>query len=91
MSGLIGSIFGMLVSIPAVAVMKAVFVYYFEKRTGRRLVAEDGVFFKGTPPEGETIDPLADVTAPHPDATAAMARLEQRRARAHKARLRRKR
>ena len=46
------------VAIPAVAVAKAVFVYYFEKRTGRQLVAEDGVFFKGTPSEGDQVDPL---------------------------------
>lgn len=82
MSGLVGSIFGMLVSIPAVAVMKSVFVYYFEKRTGRQLVSEDGVFFKGTPPEGDAVDPLADVTAPHPDVSAAMARIEERKAHA---------
>lgn len=79
MSGVVGSIFGMLVSIPAVAVTKALFVYYFEKRTGRQIVAEDGVFFKGAPPEGEGVDPLADVTAPHPDVSAAMARIEVRK------------
>lgn len=69
MSGLFGSLVGMLASIPAVAVLKACFVYYFEKKTGRRLVAEDGVFFKGVPNEGETPDPMADATSPHPDAT----------------------
>lgn len=79
MSGLIGSVFGMLVAIPAVAVAKAVFVYYFEKRTGRQLVAEDGVFFKGTPSEGDAVDPLADVTAPHPDVTASMERIQARK------------
>ena len=35
MSGFTGSLVGMLASIPAVAVAKSVFVYYFEKRTGR--------------------------------------------------------
>ena len=49
MGGLPGSLVGMLASIPAVAVAKSVFVYYFEKRTGRRLVSKDGVFFLGTP------------------------------------------
>ena len=49
MGGLTGSVVGMLASIPAVAVFKSVFVYYFEKNTGRQIVAEDGVFFKGTP------------------------------------------
>ena len=66
MGGLSGSLVGMLLSIPAVAVMKSVFVYYFEKRTGRRLVAPDGVLFKGTAPEGDQIDPIADATAPQP-------------------------
>ena len=90
MSGVVGSIFGMLVSIPAVAVAKALFVYYFEKRTGRQIVAEDGVFFKGTPPDGEGVDPLADVTAPHPDVTAAMARIEERKEKARHWRRRRR-
>ena len=56
----------MLASIPAVAVAKSVFVYYFEKRTGRRIVAKDGVFFKGTPTEkeGMLVDPLADMSSP---------------------------
>ncbi len=79
MSGFTGSVFGMLVAIPAVAVAKAVFVYYFEKRTGRQLVSEDGVFFKGTPSEGDAVDPLADVTAPHPDVTASMERIQARK------------
>ena len=68
MGELPGSLIGMLASIPFVAVAKAVFVYYFEKRTGRRLVAEDGVFLQGTP--GEDVNPFHDATSPHPDATA---------------------
>ena len=64
MSGLLGSLVGMLASIPLVAVAKSVFVYYFEKRTGRHLVAEDGVFFKGTPANAEEVNPIADATAP---------------------------
>ena len=72
-SGFGGSLVGMLLSIPAVAVAKSVFVYYFEKRTGRRIVAEDGVLFKGASRDGAAPDPLADATAPHP-AAAAIAR-----------------
>lgn len=68
MGQLPGSLIGMLASIPLVAVAKAVFVYYFEKRTGRRLVAEDGVFFQGT--TGDGVNPFNDATSPHPDATA---------------------
>ncbi|WP_172136890.1 AI-2E family transporter [Adlercreutzia sp. ZJ473] len=76
MSGLLGALVGMLASIPAVAVVKACFVYYFEKRTGRCLVAEDGVFFKGTPAEGDVPDPMADATSPHPGSTASFLPVE---------------
>lgn len=69
MGGLPGSLVGMLASIPAVAVAKSVFVYYFEKQTGRQLVAEDGVFFQGTPRSDGSLDPIADATSPHPDAS----------------------
>lgn len=71
MSGLTGSLVGMLASIPAVAVMKSVFVYYFEKHTGRRIVSPDGVFFKGMPAEGDSIDPIADATSMQPPVTSA--------------------
>ncbi len=77
MGGLVGSIFGMLVSIPAVAVIKAVFVYYFEKRTGRQLVSQDGVFFKGVPARAWQVDPLADATTSHSDASAAVTQEKQ--------------
>ena len=76
MSGFTGSLVGMLASIPAVAVMKSVFVYYFEKHTGRQLVAEDGVFFQGTPKSDGTLDPIADATSPHPDISAAIERVK---------------
>ena len=84
MSGFTGSLVGMLASIPAVAVAKSVFVYYFEKRTGRQLVAKDGVFFQGTPADGDAVDPIADAIAPHPDVSAAFERVEPRKADAEK-------
>ena len=84
MSGFTGSLVGMLASIPAVAVAKSVFVYYFEKRTGRQLVAKDRVFFQGTPADGDAVDPIADAIAPHPDVSAAFERGEQRKADAEK-------
>ena len=77
MSGLTGALVGMLASIPAVAVAKAIFVYYFEKRTGRQLVSADGVFFKGTPRADGEVDPVADAAAPHPDAVAAAEAAEE--------------
>lgn len=61
MSGLVGSVVGMLASIPAVAVIKSLFVYYFEKATGRVIVASDGVVFKGIP-SGTEANPVADAT-----------------------------
>lgn len=61
MSGMVGSIVGMLASIPAVAFIKSLFVYYFEKSTGRVIVAPDGVVFKGNP-AGSEVDPVADAT-----------------------------
>lgn len=60
-SGFLGSIVGMLVSIPAVAAAKSLFVYYFEKKTGRIIVSEDGVIFKGEPSSSEA-NPVADAT-----------------------------
>ena len=83
MGGLSGSLVGMLASIPAVAVANSVFVYYFEKRTGRRLVSKDGVFFLGTPSsseDGDAPNPIADATSPHPDGSAEFARAEKKRA-----------
>lgn len=69
MDGLLGSLVGMLFSIPAAAVIKSCFVYYFEKRTGRQLVSEDGVFFKGTPGNTDGVDPLGDATSAPSQAT----------------------
>lgn len=65
--GVMGTLVGMLFSIPVVAMAKSVFVYYFERRTGRRIVAPDGVFFKGgVAADDAAVDPMADATAAHP-------------------------
>lgn len=48
----LGGVFGMLCAIPLTSAVKSIFVYYFEKHTGRQLVSEDGAFFKGQPPSG---------------------------------------
>lgn len=67
MGGLSGALVGALLSIPLVAIAKSVFVFYFEKKTGRRIVSEDGVFFKGVTTDNEAeIEPVADATAPAP-------------------------
>ena len=70
MGGLVGALVGALLSIPLVAMFKSVFVYYFEKKTGRRILAEDGVFFRGAPDDGMPIDPIADATSPIPATSA---------------------
>ena len=73
MGGLMGNIVGMLLSIPFAAIAKTVFVYYFEKNTGRQIVAEDGVFFRGNPSvlDGENGEPdaMADAISPTPSKT----------------------
>ncbi len=69
MQGLVGSVVGMLLSIPLAAIAKSLFVFYFEKHTGRQVVAEDGVFFKGTPThldeEATRPDALTDAVGVH--------------------------
>lgn len=53
MSGFMGSITGMLLSIPLAAFAKALIVHVLERRTGRAIAASDGVLFKqeDTPPD----------------------------------------
>ena len=74
LGGLGGAIVGMLICVPLVAAVKALFVYYFEKRTGRQIVAEDGFFFKGVPTDTEHFDPVADAAATAPVAQSDAAR-----------------
>lgn len=49
----IGSTFmgpiGMVIAIPLCAALKGLFIFYFEKESGRQIVAYDGAVFKGTP------------------------------------------
>ena len=68
MSGFVGSFIGMLLSIPLAAAAKSIFVYYFEKRTGRAILAPEGIFFKGETRGGE-VNPLADATGEMPKIT----------------------
>ncbi|MBQ9691027.1 MAG: AI-2E family transporter, partial [Eggerthellaceae bacterium] len=74
-----GSVAGMLVSIPFAAVAKALFVYYYERKTGLQVVSEDGVFFKGIPSHVDgnckQPDPCADAIAAPPVNQGATARL----------------
>lgn len=47
--GAIAGIPGMILSVPLIAAIKGVFIYYFETKTGRQIVSDDGAFFTGTP------------------------------------------
>lgn len=59
----VGGVLGMVLAVPVAAAIKAAVIYWFEKRTGRQLVSEDGAFFRakpgGTP---EALDPAYDAT-----------------------------
>ena len=79
MDGLIGGFLGIIIAIPLAAVAKAIFVYYFERKTGRHLVAEDGVFFKGTPNEDIVPDPRRNATAPSPMKSPSATRIARRK------------
>jgi predicted PurR-regulated permease PerM len=60
----LGGIFGMLCAVPLTAAVKQIFVYYFEKRTGRHLVAEKGALFKGhSSKQLDAVHDAADDTA----------------------------
>lgn len=62
--GISGGVVGMLIAVPVVAVAKSIFVYFFEKRTGRRIVSDDGVFFKSSSAEdADTFDPMNDAVS----------------------------
>jgi predicted PurR-regulated permease PerM len=45
----LGGIVGMVLAIPLTAATRGVFVYYFETRTQRQLVSEDGALFQSRP------------------------------------------
>lgn len=66
MGGLLGNVVGMLLAVPLTAAGKALFVYFYESRTGRQIVSPDGVFFKGEVNVGQKVDPGADAAAPSP-------------------------
>lgn len=66
MGGLMGNIIGMLAAVPLTAAGKSLFVYFYEQRTGRQIVSEDGVFFKADVAAGSAVDPQSDATAHAP-------------------------
>ncbi|MDR3036821.1 MAG: AI-2E family transporter [Coriobacteriales bacterium] len=44
--GAIGGVVGLIAAIPLLSAVRAIFVHYFEKRTGRQLSSEKGALFK---------------------------------------------
>ena len=42
----IGGVLGMVFAVPLAAIAKGVYAFYFEKRTGRQLLTENGAFFR---------------------------------------------
>lgn len=63
MGDAMGSLCGMILAIPFVAVFKSLFIYYYEKRTGRCIVSKHGFFFKGVPYEEGVAHPYNDALA----------------------------
>ncbi|MDO4437074.1 MAG: AI-2E family transporter [Coriobacteriaceae bacterium] len=45
----LGGTVGMIIALPIVAVVKSLFIFYFESRTGEQIVSYEGALFKGTP------------------------------------------
>ncbi|MDR2197787.1 MAG: AI-2E family transporter [Coriobacteriales bacterium] len=51
--GALGGVLGLVAAIPLLATAKSVFVYYFERHTGRRLVSENGALFRSNRERGK--------------------------------------
>lgn len=45
----LGGTVGMIIALPIVAVLKSLFIFYYESRTNRQLVSYSGAMFRGTP------------------------------------------
>lgn len=64
----VGGAVGMIIALPLVAVIKSLFIFYFENRTGKQIVSYDGALFRGTPyrdADGKPVpayDALGDAT-----------------------------
>ena len=54
----IAGIPGMIFTVPLLAAAKSLYTYYFEKKTGRQLISEDGAVFKGEPFNDEDGNPI---------------------------------
>lgn len=45
----LGGTVGMVIALPIVAVVKSLFIFYFESRTGEQIVSYEGALFRGAP------------------------------------------
>ncbi|MCL1890574.1 MAG: AI-2E family transporter [Coriobacteriia bacterium] len=60
----LGGIFGLLCAVPLTAAAKAIFVYYFERKTGRTLTSYTGALFKIRAGSGDKLDDELGDAAP---------------------------
>jgi len=65
--GTLFGFWGMVLAIPVAAVAKALFVYYYERRTFRQLATENGALFKTTQCDDGSPEPCDEPEVP-PDA-----------------------
>jgi predicted PurR-regulated permease PerM len=57
---------GMVLAVPVAAVLKGLFVYWFEKRSERQVFSEDGVLFRASKAEPEEAADVSETAAPTP-------------------------
>ncbi|MDR3315420.1 MAG: AI-2E family transporter [Coriobacteriales bacterium] len=68
--GALGGLFGLVAAIPILAAAKSIFVYYFERHTGRKLLSENGAFFRSKSARLAELSPQTDAAqeaSPQPD------------------------
>lgn len=75
LGGAVGGAVGMVLALPLTAALKSFFVYFFETRTGRQLVSENGALFSGEPFLNEDGTPAATFDALDDDTFIARSRL----------------
>ena len=61
--GCLGGPVGMVIAVPVTAALRGFFVYFFETRTGRQIVSEDGALFWSRPYVDEKGDPIPALDA----------------------------
>lgn len=49
MGSTLGGTMGMVIALPIAAVLKSLFIFYYETKTGKQIVSYDGALFRGTP------------------------------------------